>query len=396
MMQRFTVSAASVSGYLRRNTRQIVLISFAGVGAAAAIFYARRQYQAITNTLDRERVRGSDNLRALYLASKSTADTTLRALLRPGRERLLACEGANPDPLVILLRSNINGAEKKDIWERLKVCAIVRLIVSIYYAVLVYVILLVQVNLVARYSTSNVDAPIQDLSNGTLTLESKQQFLAITRRRLFDEGGIDNLVRLVTEATKEIVGPVLLSEKVGPGDVRILLRQICQKLESRDSLSSDTVCDPVDVGDILSAQWLLKPANDVSLDTNVLQLVDESLDVCDALGYSVLVRECVDTLVDTSGALVDGHLWGPSPCMEDKKVAFAPVIAKIANVSRQVLEIDIEVDRQISSELEDTNDGGSSPDGPFVNALIHAPACQAFGAAVFLSGEREGGSNTLD
>jgi Peroxin-3 len=388
------VTAVVGARYLRRNRRHVILISLAGLGSAAAVWYARRQYRAITTTLDTERIWGAQNLRAVYFASKRTIDSTLRALLKPGRERISLCEGANPDPLVLLLRSSIDGAEKKEVWERLKVSSIVKLLVSIYYATLVYVILLVQVNLVARYSTSNADAPVQDLPDGSLTLESKQRFLSLARRRLFEERGIEELVRIISEATREVVRPVRLSEKVGPEEIRGLLHRICRSVESRGGLELERECEGSNDLAVLSARWLLTPLQEDPADANAVHLVNESLDICDTLGYDDLVRSCVNSVLDVVGDVMDGHISGLAASAVDGKVAFAPLVAKIANLSRLVLDSGSEEDGACCDDLEDSEDGDGTHDGPFIRALLQVPACDAFGAAVFVSGEREGGSGS--
>lgn len=401
--------------YVARNKRRVALFSMASVGAAAALVYARRQYSAMTAAIDAERVSGARSLRAVYAASRRTVESTLRALLGPGRERVFACDASNPDALVARLKAMTDGAEKRETWELLKVTAIVRLVVSVYYIVAVYTVLLLQVNLVARYSTADVDAPIANLEGGRLELESKQRFLSVARRRLFEEGGIEGLVALVEQAAAEVVGPVRLTEKVGPDDVRTLLRRICRRVESRCGLRAgaddgldgpaDSVAAQSSDRQVLNASWLLTvPADGGSAHdggqvcgSNVRLLVDECLDLCDVLDYDALVRTNVDALMDVAGGLVDASLWGVSSADGGGKVAFAPVIAKIANVSKTVLGT---AERRRGSErlsLEacapaDVAGHGTQMDGPFVDALLQVASCDAFGAAVFLSGERSAAS----
>jgi hypothetical protein len=387
----------------QRNKRKLLLISMASVGAAAAIVYARRQYAAIREAMDAERSIGALSLRSVYVASRRTVDSTLRALLRPGRERVFACAAANPDALVAKLKTDLTGAEKKQVWERLKIAAIVRLVVSIFYVVIVYAILLVQVNLVARYSTSDSDAPIEELDGGELSLESKQRFLSLARRRLFEEGGIEALTALVAEATEEVIGPVKLTAKVGPDDMRDMLRNVCRLVEIRGKLDGtgtsqrDNGPDYNERPQVFSAHWLLSGGGESGEDENVCQLVNESLDLCEALDYESLVQSSVDTLMDVAGGLVDGYVWGMSSEENNGKVAFAPVVAKVANVSRQILmgeRYDSTVGPSNLSVLDEFNVTEGQTDGPFVGALLHLSTCEMFGAGVFLSGERDDSGNS--
>jgi Peroxin-3 len=399
-------------GYVGRNKRRFALMSAACACTVGAFVYARQQYNAITAALDAERVNGARSLRAVYTASRKTVEFTLRALLRPGRDRVFACDASNPDALVDYLKRVKDDAEKRQTWDQLKVAAIVRLVSSVYYLVEVYLILLVQVNLVARYSTADVDAPIEELARGKLDLEAKQNFLSLARRRLFEQGGIESLVAVVEEATAEIVRPVRLTERVGPDDVRSLLRRICRLVEAKSAatgtasagVDSATGVDP-SRNDVLAARWLLAAGADGVLegmssnssdsvcDANVAFLVDEGLDLCDVLQYDEVLRTSVDALMDVAGGLVDASLWGVASSEKGGKVAFAPVIARIANVSKLVLHGGAGTARneRFSRDLSasgDAIDAECQADGPFVDALLQVASCDSFGAAVFLSGER--------
>lgn len=404
-------------GYIRRNKQRVALMSTAFACTAGAVVYARQQYNAMTAALDAERVNGARGLRAVYLASRRTVESTLRALLVPGRDRVFACDASNPDALVDFLKTVKDEAEKRQTWDTLKIAAIVRLVSSVYYLVEIYLILLVQVNLVARYSTADVDAPIQELARAKLDLETKQKFLSVARRRLFEDGGIERLVAVVEEATTEVVGPVRLTERVGPDDVRNLLRRICRLVEAKSATAvaghSELPTDGPDAGsgisradtDVLSARWLLTAStnllcteegsegDDDDLNANVMFLLDECLDLCDVLQHDVALRTSVDALMDVAGGLVDASLWGISSAESGGKVAFAPVIARIANVSKLVLDggqralAKKRASREMTVSAEQLCVDRPA-DGPFVDALLEVSACDAFGAAVFLSGER--------
>lgn len=402
---------------LKANKRRVAFLAVLGAGAVSAFSYARRQYGVITSALDAERISGARSLRAVYGASRRTVISTLCALLKPGRERIFACEHADADGLVARLKTSVDGKEKKATWEELKVAAIVRLIVSVYYVVEVYLVLLVQVNLVARYSAVDADAPIQMLEGRVLELESKQQFMSLARRKLFEDGGVEELVDAVHQVTREVVGPVKLTERVGPDDVRNILRQICRKVESkcgvgtRGSSQCDSSADPDDDNrppvsvisqQILDARWLLtireedsrlSAEQDGAADPVVRQLVHEALDVCDVLDYDLLLKTNVDALMDVAGGLVDGYVWGVSGMERGGKVALAPVIAKIANVSKLVLgsEENAQPVHDLSSDSARA-DMSTVACGPFVDALVQSGSCDAFGAAVFLSGERTSGT----
>lgn len=369
----------------------------------------------MTAALDVERANGARNLRAVYLASSKTVEATLRALLSPGRDRVFACSASNPDALVASLKTLKDESEKRKTWESLKIAAIVRLVASVYYVVEVYLILLVQVNLIARYSTADADAPIDELVEGKLNLETKQKFLSLARQRLFERRGIEQLVEVVEEATNDVAASVKLTKRVGPDDVRSLLRQICRRVEARSgmivgadagsvALDASSTCDTSDSDpvDVLSARWLLASSAsstssaeelDVSGDpcqSSVSFLVEESLDLCDVLQYDEVLRKSVDALMDVAGGLVDASLWGVTSSESGGKVAFAPVIARIANVSKLVLDGGQRalVGKRLSTQFADA-DGVEVPEcGPFVDALLEVSSCDMFGAAVFLSGER--------
>jgi hypothetical protein len=388
--------------YARRNSHKVVLVSIVSVSAAAAVLYARRQYVAITEALDAERSHGARSLRAVYGASRRTVDATLRALLRPGRERVFSCRAANPDLLVARLKTELSGAEKKQTWEQLKVAAFVRLVVSVYYVVIVYVVLLVQVNLVARYSTADVDAPIEGLGSGELGLESKQRFLSLARRRLFEDGGIELLTDMVAEATEDVVGPVKLSAKVGADDVRDMLRDVCRLVNSRGGLFNVTSDRDLDAGNreqplVLTARWLMADGDATAEDESVQLLVNEVMDLCEALGFETLIQSSVDALMDVAGAIVDGYVWDMSGAERGGKVALAPIVAKVANTSHEVLVGDREVSLGATNGelLGLQSESESLADSPFVGALLQLSACQIFGAGVFLSGERDS-SGTRD
>lgn len=390
-------------------------MSAAAACTIGTVLYVRKQYYAMTAVLDSERANGALNLRAIYLASDKTVGATLRALLSPGRDRVFACSASNPDALVASLKTLKDEREKRKTWDSLKIAAIVRLVASVYYLVEVYLILLVQVNLIARYSTADVDAPIDELIEGKLNLETKQQFLSLARQRLFEHRGIEQLVEVVEEATNNVAGSIKLTKRVGPDDVRSLLRQICRRVEARSGIVSDahadsfarnssSTSDVTHLGpeDVLSARWLLtnRQISAVSSEepdlgndacqSSVLFLVKESLDLCDVLQYNEVLRKSVDALMDVAGGLVDASLWGVSGSEDGGKVAFAPVIARIANVSRLVLDggQNAFVGKRLSAQPAD-HDGVEIPaSGPFVDALLEVPSCSMFGASVFLSGER--------
>lgn len=390
---------------LSRNKRRVAFLTLASTGAAVAFYYARAQYAVISSALAAERAAGARSLRTVYTASKRTVEATLRALLGPGRDRVAACDAADPDALVACLkaaRADDKGAKERT-WDELKVAAIVRLVASVYYVVVVHIVLLVQVNLVARYSTADADAPVEALGGGRLQLESKQLFLSLARRRLFEHGGIEALVGAVEEATREVVGGMRLSERVGPDDVRGLLRQICRSVEGKCGLKCTSEAAPEErvsgglmAQPVLDVEWLLTRPGDYSSDSgesstaltdfNVRLLVEESLDLCDVLNYGDLLRTSVNALMDVAGGLVDASLWGVGCPEGGRTVALAPVIAKIANVSKSVLGCPNPDALRAPSGSQNINIAAS--DGPFVDALLQMGECDAFGAAVFLSGEK--------
>lgn len=407
--------------YLGRRRQRFFFMSAAAACTIGTVLYVRKQYYAMTAALDAERANGARNLRAVYLASNKTVEATLRALLSPGRDRVFACSASNPDALVASLKTLKDESEKRKTWESLKIAAIVRLVASVYYLVEVHLILLVQVNLIARYSTADADAPIDELVEGKLNLETKQEFLSLARQRLFEQRGIEQLVEVVEEATNDVAGSVKLTKRVGPDDVRNLLRQICRRVEARsgmravadaDAVARDvsascdaTSLDPVDV---LSAPWLLTSstssasslpdldASDHAYNSCVSFLVKESLDLCDVLEYNEVLRKSVDALMDVAGGLVDASLWGVSSPENGGKVAFAPVIARIANVSKLVLDGGQRplAGTRLSTQSADSVGLESPASGPFVDALLEVSSCDMFGAAVFLSGERSSNQNS--
>lgn len=402
MLRAFVQYGIAGLSYARRNRRYITLLSVAGIGAATAIIYARRQYQALTSALDEERNRGARSLRSVYRATRRTVESTLRALLIPGRERIFSCTHADSDLLVSRLRSDLVPAQKKEIWHSLQIAVFVRLVSSMYYVVVVYVILLLQVSLVARYSAIDEDAPIESLSGERLCLQSKQLFLSLSRRRLFEENGIENLVQVVRLAVEEVVGPLKLSEKVSKHDLRDILKRICLIVDRRggiarvDDVRGGTIVQlsqELSKPEFLTPEWLLAvpgtgPDHDIS--EKVTFLVSEALDLCDVLQFGSLIQCSIDSLIDIASDLVDINV-GNHPSREaDCSIPLASLVPKISNVCQLIFGPEQQVEP--AQELENPSfvlETHDVVDGPFVSALLQAAGCDAFGAGVFLSGEKE-------
>lgn len=397
-----SLQAYGASGvrYVRQNRRRVALISVGGFVTAAAALYVRQQYRSLTRVFDEERSRGAQALRSVYTGSRRTIEETLRRLLAPGRQRISSCSGADPDSLLVAARKASDSAEKRELFEKAKIATFVRLIASIYYAVTLYGVLLVQVNLIARYSSSDADAPVEALPGGVLTLETKQAFLALARCRLFEEGGVQNLVAIVSEAAEEIVGPVSLRRETGPDDLRALLRTVCHVVERRTGLGLEAeystrqrlsgmgldshTLDPHYLMSKSQDDWQTACGSD---DANLRHLMIEAQDLCDELDYCGFVRAAVDVMLDATGGMVDGFVWGVSP---GKKVPFASVIAKLAHVSRDVLGTGAMSTADASQAEGETacNGDDSADDSGYMSALLHAAAGDRLGAAVFLSGEK--------
>lgn len=388
--------------YARRNRRRIAFLSLVGIGVASAFVYGRRQYQALTDALDEERAHGARSLHFVYNATRRTIASTIRALEFAGKERIFSSELANSDELVMRLRGNITSDEKKRAWDALKIASVVRLVSSMYFLVIAHVTLCLQLPLVARYSAMDDTAPTERVLGEQISIEDKQAFLSLARMRLFQESGIEKIIQIVCAATEECVGCIRLSERVDVSFLRDLLKRICKKVNERGGLyhlacsqTAETVQQPYAAGSygVLSANWLLSFPNveaDSDESLKLMFLVNEALDMCDVLRYDLVIQHAVDVLVEVAVNMIGSEVYGVSDEQWSGGVPLASVVAKLSNACNSLTySSGSNGSREQPDALSHTADNQHVGDSPFVSALLRIPECDAFSAAVFLSGEKD-------
>lgn len=394
--------AAQAWRFLRRNGRRIAVISAAAAATAVAVTYAHRQYAAMNAALARERAAGATGLRARFVANANTVYATLCALLPVVQGRVFACPAADADALVAVLKAGVEGREKKQgVWEALKVAALTRLVSSLYLVAMLHSVLLLQVNLLARYSSADMDAPIEALPAGELGMPTKQRFLALARRRLFCGDGVETVVRKVEAVVRAEAAGLGLKVRLGREDVAALLRRVCDALyielaaDAYDEDGSGTEkTERAAADNLFDATWLLSEINDDGTlaepsstgDVNFRALVDESLDMCDFLDFGGLVCESADIALAHALSDINENLWKTNSAEENRTDtrALAQLLAHINNASSAVLGT---LAPEAPDALGDVTDLASG--SALIRALGQSEASERFAASVFLSGERE-------
>eukprot|EP00188_Purpureofilum_apyrenoidigerum_P005558 Plantae.Rhodophyta-Purpureofilum_apyrenoidigerum.ctg7362.p1 GENE.Plantae.Rhodophyta-Purpureofilum_apyrenoidigerum.ctg7362~~Plantae.Rhodophyta-Purpureofilum_apyrenoidigerum.ctg7362.p1 ORF type:complete len:347 (-),score=68.16 Plantae.Rhodophyta-Purpureofilum_apyrenoidigerum.ctg7362:253-1293(-) len=340
------VNAVSTSlGFLRRHRLKLILV----VGGATAlyVYYTLRQkYLLITKTLEEERTDGASRLQDGFAVSLTQAKEVLRNLLPEMKSIIFPL--ADTDKLVLSLKSNQSGVDRKEIWEELKIVSFSRPIACVYAIALLQLILITKFNLVGRY-TSN-DNSIAELPNGFLLKRTKQSYISLARRTLLSSC-MEDLVRTVKLSVKDTIGAIELSKRVSGAELTLNMLHIRRAVESssKENLRKLLVdsCRNLDAN---MENW--------GDGDNIAALLAEEADILESNDTATVLGEILDYGFEMVETLIDNELG-------DGTLPLPKALPKISNLATVIL----------------------SDSSSVVNAMESAPLVTQFGAVVYLSGE---------
>lgn len=387
--------------FARRNGGKIALFTMAAGSALAATAYMRRQLTAVNASVEHERIEGARRLRAVFVANSQTVKAAFCSLIPLAREVLLASEQVNSASYVEQLRNKPKGrAEKRGLWEEVKVASITHLVSAVYIAALLHSFLLLQMNLLARYTNSNLDAPVQPLPRGALSSATSKRYLDLSRSQILRSEKVKVIVQRIKDLVRSNTQTISLTERIGIEDVECVLANILGTMEAEKSPLENTR-SATDHGDGVKKDplqsvhiWLLSDciasgANEDQQtgdrDLNFEWLVQESMDLCDVLDFQGLVESSMYSALAHALSCLKEDL-GP----DEPELPFAHFLARFDRLGSDILST--------SNRNSETDDGlgieikSLGLDQP----LSETEDCARFAASVFLSGEKERSDGSND
>lgn len=392
MSQVWLPSVQSALRFARRNAGKIALFTVAAGSAIAATTYIRRQISAVDESMQQERAEGARRLRAAFIANTNTVKAAFCALLPLAREVLLNTEQINSSAYIERLRSKPKDrAEKQELWEKVKLSSLTHLVSAIYIVALLHSFLLLQMNLLARYTNSSPNAPVQSLPAGQLTGDTSKRFLDLSRARILARGRVDAIVRRVEELVQSNMQDVSLAKRISLSDVEGILTNILGAIEAEKSHGDGDDEGNLSAGcdnPLISVHiWLLNDSDGSQdsadgtasvTDRNLEWLVQESLDLCEVLDFQ--------GVVESSTYIVLAHALSCLREQLDPNVPQLPYAQFLARFDRVASELFATVNE--NGDEENVSETLSPLQG-LGRSLSESEDSARFGASVFLSGEKE-------
>lgn len=378
--------------FARRNGGKIALFTLATGSAIAAATYMRRQFRAVNESLEVERAEGARKLRAVFIANSQTVRSAFRALLPVARDILAGADRVDSSIYITKLRAKPKDRkEKQELWEKVKLASVTHLVSAVYIAAVLHSILSLQMNLLARYTNSSLDAPVQALPSG-LSAATSKRFLDLARKNLLDRSRVDSIVGRIEQIVKVQAQSIGLTERVGIVDIERLCTNVLIGIET-DVPKCDTDEDSDGTGERtkdapLSSpqQWLFSGDDDdpdtsasVGPDSNYEWLVQESLDLCEILGFSGVVFSNASAVLSYALSDVKEEM-----SMSETRLPFAHLLPRLDVMAARIFP-----------KTKTDDDEGKDDIGPGLIEtdlevmLSGAEESARFAASVFLSGEKE-------
>lgn len=339
--------ATSALRYVRQNAGKITVLSLAVGGVIAASHYLQTRNSAAEKMVQAERAAGAKKLRSSYVANCHTVSKAFRALLPLLIERISRCEAACCEAEVAALRERPDKAQKRLLWMCIKTGSVSHVIGAAYLTSVLYVLLSLQMNLVARYRQAMTDESVQSLPGGGLSEDTSKRFLGVAEG-LLNGDRIGRVMKLVSSAVDVGLRDVGLTVAMGCDDAKVMLQKVMENVAGEDSKVS-----------VVVEEWLREAALEAGEDENLKWLLHESLDLCESLNVRGVVRQGARLCLDVAVTRLRDDMHG--------KVPFAHLLGRFQKIGRGLGD-DVVADR-IEAEEE-------------VGWLA---------ASVFLSGERASG-----
>lgn len=357
-----TTTLTSGLRLLRRNAGKIALITFAGAGAVAAVTYVRRQYRVVNDTLEAERTDGARKLRTAFVATSHTLSTTFRALLPRLGTAIAACPITNASSALARLREKpTDRAEKAALWETVRVASLTALLAMSYLSATLHATLTLQLNLLARYAGASPDAPVQTLPAGSLQSYTSKHFLEVAGHSVIGTERVSAIVSTIADAVRSQLSDIRLSD-IHP------LAVIEERLHAVLSSIADGERDETPPPTLATSALFREPDENVFNDPNLVWLSREALDLCEVLHFDDVVTSCAGSALITAMSHVRSNLLTGGASADG--VPLAQLLARLASAA---------------THMTADGDGADALEA----ALRADEFAMHFGAAVFLSGEKE-------
>ena len=393
-MSRSLTSSYFRSGlsYIRRHAGKIAFITLATTGAVAAASYMRKQVHAVNQSIETERVEGARRLRLVFVKNNKMICSAFRVLLPKIGALLDSSEAVDVHEQLEKLRQKPkNKDEKQKLWNHVKEASITHLIASVYLLSLLYSLLALQMNLLARYAHVNVDAPVQSLPSGSLQTKTSKRFLELTRKNLLNSDQILRLITSIKSIVRTHVSKMNLTAMTSIDDVKDMCRNILQDLHlDKESTQEESVAadDPLsETMDNSLWDWALRDENlnedeDDANDLDYEFLIHEAIDLGEVLDFGELIthNSCITLSYALNCLKQDLEL-----SQKKNPLPFAHLFAHFSDIGSRLLS-----DPMIEQKDEETTtiiDGELSELETRLSEDLHT---SRFAACVFLSGEKEG------
>lgn len=393
-MNSFSICRSLRSGlrFSRRHSTKIALFTLTAGAAVAFAAYLRSQLAAVNASLESHRIAGARNLRLIFLSNVNAVRLAFRPLMAVSSEVFQQIPMVDSTVYLQPLRTGVvkDRAEKRQLWEGVKVAAVTRLISSVYVVAIVYAVLCLEMNLVARYTNSTTEAPIQGLPAGRLRETTVKTFLEQVKGRLLALDCVQHMVTRVEKLVRRDISRIPLTERLALRDVQYLFVSVLNEVskpECDETGGSDGTDDGAKGLAVQVLQtWVLVGGNsprDVDFaavtDPNLDWLIKESLDLCEILEFDRVVQANAGVVLNSVMSWLKDDVFDGDNSSE-KRVPFAQLFARFDALAVRLL-------REANQDSGGHESGEGS--GGLDKVLAESEHSAQFAASVFLSGEKE-------
>eukprot|EP00177_Eucheuma_denticulatum_P007662 GFKZ01013941.1.p1 GENE.GFKZ01013941.1~~GFKZ01013941.1.p1 ORF type:complete len:442 (-),score=56.47 GFKZ01013941.1:701-2026(-) len=376
----------------RRHSKKIAFFTLTAGAAVALATYIRSQLAAVNASLENHRIAGARNLRLIFLSNVNAIRLAFRPLMAVAAEVFQLIPMVDSTVYLQPLQRGVvtDRVEKRQLWEGIKVAAVTRLISSVYVVAIVYAVLCLEMNLIARYTSSTTEAPIQGLPAGRLQETTVKTFLERVKARLLAVDCVQHMVAKVEKLVRRDVSQTPLTMRLTLFDVQSLFEKVLAKVGEPESgeIGGSVGTDDVPKGlavQVLQTRVLAgddsQPEVDCSVarDPNLDWLLKESLDLCEILEFDRVVQGNADAVLKCVMSWLKADVFDGENSSE-KTVPFATLFARFDALAVRLL-------REASQDSEDHDSGVGGPG--LDKVLAESEYSAQFAASVFLSGEKE-------
>ncbi|OWF49669.1 peroxisomal biogenesis factor 3-like [Mizuhopecten yessoensis] len=279
----------SMWNFIKRHKKKFVFSGFLVGGGVYLYKYAQRRFKDIQEKEAAECLKHARQQHH-FDSNQRTCNMTVISMLPTLREALI--KKFDTDAVKESLK---NSPENKlELWEKLKVMSLTRIICVLYGCSILCLVLRVQLNIVGGYmfldSMFNRNGMTQNMA--VVPKELQERYLSLIRH--FMDYGLFQLCDVIHEAVEKEIKSVSLKERLSFHNLKAISDQIRERIESSPEISD--LQSPT----LMLCTYMLPSESHTSMETEnaqekmYQQLVQETRDVLESPDFHAVLHTCLN------------------------------------------------------------------------------------------------------